>query len=280
MQLEERTGLFPSNDDESTVTAEVDAAIQRDVNLAGLHEDIGESMNLGKDASAWEKQTAADINAMSRGAISKIHADEDSDALTQKFAADVKEAKARLAKPKKTASKESQIEHQADEALKDPQVAAQLKKDAEKAEVDLESALPSAPLEFFQEDSGSDELGEDDEDEDGAGAGMQLMSGSQADVEKAINAQITEQVNQQIGSIPTNTGDADSMKKFEQDKIQAEKFLDARKMKRQKAASDQIKAQLLAAQKELTQAQATTAEADESEGKEETKEAKEESKAY
>merc|ERR1712070_1351274 len=103
------------------------------------------------------------------------------------------------------------IEHQADEALKDPQVAAQLKKNAEKAEVDLESALPSSPLEFFQEDSGSDELGEDDEDEDGAGAGMQLMSGSQADVEKAINAQITEQVNQQIGSIPTNTGDTDSM---------------------------------------------------------------------
>merc|ERR1719502_176304 len=174
------------------------------------------------------------------------------------------------------AHKESQIEHQADEALKDPHVAAQLKKNAEKAEVALESALPSAPLEFFQEDSGSDDLGEDDEDEDGAG--MQLMSGSEADVEKAINAQITEQVNQQIGSIPTNTGDADSMKTFEQDKIQAEKFLEGQQKKHDKAASDKIKAQLLAAQKELTQAQATTAEADESEGKEETKEAKEESK--
>lgn len=266
VQLQETAGLFPRNDDESTITAEVSEAIQHDVNMDGLN-DIGESMKVGTKASAWEKKAAADIENMTRGAIAKIHGDED-DTLMQKFAADVKDAKAAIAEPQKKVDTESQIEHQADEALKDPNVAAQLKQDAAKAQVDFEGSMPVDPLSFFQEDE-ADDLGEDDEAGDSQ---LQLMDGSNDDVEKAINAQITQQVNQQIGSIPAETGDVASMQQFEQDKIQAQKYLAAEAAAPKKSASDKIKAQLLAAQSELNEAQATTAEADESESHEEGKE--------
>jgi len=249
VQLEETAGLFPSGDDEATTTSEVQEAIEREVNLAGLHDDIGESMKVSPHASAWERKAAADINAMSRGPISNIHGDEN-DSLVNKFAADVQEAKARIAGPQKKADKESEIEHQADEALKDPEVAAQLKKNAAAAEVDIET-MTVDPFELFQEDEGADDLGEDDDE----GDGFQLMAGSDSDVEKAINAQITDQVNQQIGSIPAPSGDADAMTKFEQDKVQAQKFLAGRVAEHKQSASDKIKAQLLAAQKELQEAQ-------------------------
>merc|ERR1719267_439988 len=85
--LQEQAGLFPGSDDDTTVEAEVNEAIQHEMNVQDMG-DIGESEGVGKDASAWEKRAAAEINAMSKGAISKIHAQED-DKLTSKFQADI-----------------------------------------------------------------------------------------------------------------------------------------------------------------------------------------------
>merc|ERR1719421_664895 len=133
--LQEKVGgLFSNDDDQHTVEAEVNEAIQHDVNMDSLN-DIGESMQLGAGATDWEKKAAADINAMSRSGIAKAQLGED-DTLTAKFQKDIKEAQARLATPKKKVSMESEIEQEADKALKDPTKAKALRAEAEKAELD------------------------------------------------------------------------------------------------------------------------------------------------
>merc|ERR1711939_1144111 len=53
--------------------------------------------------------------------------------LTSKFQSDIAEAKRQMAGPQKKADTESEIEKEADEALKDPESAQKLKQDAEKA---------------------------------------------------------------------------------------------------------------------------------------------------
>jgi len=268
--LQESTGLFHDDDDESTVTAEVTEAIQHDVNMDNL-DDIGESLHLSAGATDWEKKATADINAMSRDAIGKINLGED-DKLTSKFEDDVKEAKARLAGPKKQVSSESEIEKEADEALKDPAKAKELKAEAEKAELDLESGAAGVSS-FIQEDTNSnddddDDLGDDDDDER-----LALLGGSDEDVSNAINAAITQKVNLQLGSIPTDVGDSDTLNKFEEDKVEAQKFL-ASKPENKEKASAEIQKQLKAAQEALTQSQESDAQADEAEEGQATKEEK------
>merc|ERR1711939_526743 len=150
--------------------------------------------------------------------------------LTSKFQSDIAEAKRQMAGPQKKADTESEIEKEADEALKDPERAQKLKQDAEKAELDIESG-GAIPMSFLQEESDTDDaadIGEDDEfgdDEDS----FALMGGSTADVEKAINAQISQKVNLQLGSIPdVSAQDGDALNRFEQDKQEAAKFLAAK----------------------------------------------------
>merc|ERR1711968_301650 len=245
--LQEKVGgLFSNDDDQHTVEAEVNEAIQHDVNMDSLN-DIGESMQLGAGATDWEKKAAADINAMSRSGIAKAQLGED-DTLTAKFQKDIKEAQARLATPKKKVSMESEIEQEADEALKDPTKAKALKAEAEKAELDLETNTAGLGVaSFIQESTNTD----DDDDEEQ----FQLMGGSDEDVSKAINDAISQKVNLQLGPIPVNTGDDDVMKQFEEDKVEAQKFLDQRAKAEKDKANAQIQKQLKEAQAALTQSQ-------------------------
>jgi len=276
--LQETSGLFPKTDDEATVTAEVNQAIQQDVNLDGLN-DIGESLSLKTGASSWEKKAAADINAMSRDGLKNIKTEQDN--LTSKFQEDIAEAKRRLAGPQKKVETESEIEKEADKALKDPQNAQKLKEEAEKAELDMESGV-AIPMNFLQEDihtddeadiGDSDDIGDDNgfPDEDSQFA---LMGGSPEDVEKAINAQITQKVNLQLGSIPVDSEDGASLKQFEEDKAEAQKFVESKPEDKEKASAD-IQKQLAAAQAALKESQEAATEAEQTEeGKEEKEKSK------
>jgi len=260
--LQVSTGLFPQGDDQATVTAEVNEAIQHDVNM----DDIGEAPEIGDHATDWEKKAAADINAMSRGAIAEVNAKVD-DPITDKFQRDADEAKKIIAGPKKKATTESEIEREADEALKDPSNAKKLKQDAEKAEVDLESGFIPTPVEFIDEGSDQDDdLGEDDDDSQFA-----LLGGSEADVAKAITAQITQKVNLQLGNMPDSSEDTAALQTFEEDKAEAEKFLAMKQKKRD--ANKKIMEEMAAAQKELNQSKESTQELDSRENNEEKKEA-------
>lgn len=253
--LQEKVGgLFSNDADQHTVEAEVNEAIQHDVNMNSLN-DIGESMQLGADATDWEKKATADITAMSRTGIAKAQLGED-DTLTAKFQKDVKEAQARSAAPKKKVSMESEIEQEADKALKDPTKAKALRAEAEKAELDLETNTAGFGVaSFIQEstntdDDEDDDLGEDDDDEQ-----FQLLGGSDEDVSKAINDAISQKVNLQLGSIPVNTGDGDAMKHFEEDKVEAQKFLDQKAKAKKDKVTAEIQEQLKEAQDALTQSQ-------------------------
>lgn len=254
--LQEQAGLFPASDDEATVESEVNEAIQHQMNQQSMG-DIGEDDGSKDSASKWEKRAAAEINAMSKGAIGKIHADED-DTLSQKFQDDIDQAKKMMASPKKKAATESEIEKEADSALKDPANAKQLQEDAEKAELDMQPGV--APVEFIQEREDSDDLGEADDDADEVDDQFQLMGGSTDDIEKAINARIGQQVSQQLGSSGEDYVDGNALQKFEKDKTQAQNFLSA---KVKQSAADKIKAQLAEAQKAMEESQASMEEGDE-----------------
>ena len=147
---------------------------------------------------------------------------------------------------------ETAVEQAANAALKDPKAAAALKAQAEKAEVDISTFIPSATS-LLQEapEDGADDLGESDS--------VGLMSGSDADVAKMINDQISAQVNNQLGGISTNSGDADMLTTFEQDKAQATEYLDAKAEAKKKAASAKaaavVKAMLAEAQQHMDSSQ-------------------------
>merc|ERR1711935_13432 len=142
----------------------------------------------------------------------------------------------------------------------------------EVAEVDMESGFPD-PVVFIDTSSDdSDDLGEDDGDSD-----FQLMDGSDADIAKAIQQRIGQQVSTQLGSIPVQTGDVDSLKQFEQDKVEAEKFISMKKVKsKQDIASKQVMEEMAAAQKELKESQESNEELDK---REDTDEGDERTKA-
>merc|ERR1711988_1249545 len=180
--------------------------------------------------------------------------------------ADIDQAKKMMAGPKKKAETESEIEKEADSALKDPANAKQLQEEAEKAELDMQPgvAVPT-PLEFIQESEQGDDdtnLGEadddaeDDEDDDG----FQLMGGSSDDVAKAINARIAQSVSQQLGSSSTDYVDGNALQQFEKDKTEAQKFLSTRA---KQSAAYKIKEQLAEAQKAMEQSQASMEEGNE-----------------
>ena len=99
---------------------------------------------------------------------------------------------------------------------------------------------------------------EDDADL-GESAGVGLMSGSDSDVAKMINEQITAQVNNQLGAIPGDVGSTDMLTQFEQDKAQASEFLEAKDKAKKKAASDKaaaaVKAMLAEAQQHMKSSQ-------------------------
>lgn len=274
--IQESSGMFPSGDDESTVSAEINEAIQHDVNMDAVN-DMGNDMGLGESlksgATSWEKKAAAAINAMSRTELAKVQPVQD-DALTAKFDMDIKQAKVAMAGPEKKVTTESKIEQEADEALKDPKSADKLRKEAAQAEMDMASGIGIiTPTAFIQEgaskDTDTEDIGEsdddfegDDEDEDD---GMALMGGSDADVAKAINAQISQSVNSQLGSIPSVAEDGAALQKFEEDKMDAAKFLEEKSKAKQdkKDANEEIKKKLAEAMASLTKSQALTASAEE-----------------
>jgi hypothetical protein len=250
--LQESAGLFPQADDDSTVESEVNAAIEGDVNLDNMGQDMGESMH--EKASTWEKKAMADISAMSRNGMKKVHV-ATNDPLTAQFEADAEKAKMAVATPKQQkVSRESEIEREADEALKDPKKARELEAMATKAELDLQTTMPDA-MSFIQEGSNDDEDDENFTDDEDDVPGLSLMSGSDEDVEKAIMGQISQQVNTRLGSIPVDTGSSEDFKQFTEDKEEAAQFVDTEKNEQKQAAA---KKQIAKAMKEAQQALSTS----------------------
>jgi len=243
-------GLMPDSADETTVEAEVNAAISHDVNLDSMGQDVGESMD--EHASSWEKKAAADINAMSRDALKRVHVPEN-DAVVDKFQQDVQAAKMAIATPKqREVSTETDLEREADEELKDPKKAKELLEESAQAEMDL-----AGPMSFLQEDEDDDADFTDDEDDVD---GLALMGGSDADVEKAIMGQITNKVNTQLGGMPVNSGTTEDLEKFAKDKAEAAQFVSTNDPAKQAKIKTQMKIK-----EELKQAQAalTTSQAEE-----------------
>jgi hypothetical protein len=139
------------------------------------------------------------------------------------FQKDVADAKARNSAPAKMKSKQSDIEMAADKALADPAERKALKAAGEKAEIDYDTMLPSA-MSLLQEgpEDEADDLGESD---------VALMGGDDSDVARAINEQINGQVSNQLGQIPTESGDVNVLEQFEQDQQSASAFLMAKQAK-------------------------------------------------
>merc|ERR1719238_2133789 len=216
-------GMFSSDDDEATLTAELDKAIGR-VQMGMSANDLGDSASVEDSAGAtdWGKKAANEIENMSKsemaeiGSVAGISGD---DKLLSQFKKDVEDAKARQGKPAKLKAKKSEIEMAADKALADPAEHKALRAAGEKAELDYNTMIPSA-MSLLQEgpEDGADDLGESE---------FALMGGSDNDVAKAINDQINGQVSNQLGQIPTDTGNVDVLQKFEQDQQQASEFVKA-----------------------------------------------------
>lgn len=228
-------GMFSSDDDEATLTAELDKAIGR-VQMGMSANDLGDSASVEDSAGAtdWGKKAANEIENMSKsemaeiGSVAGISGD---DKLLSQFKKDVEDAKARQGKPAKLKAKKSEIEMAADKALADPAEHKALRAAGEKAELDYNTMIPSA-MSLLQEgpEDGADDLGESE---------FALMGGSDNDVAKAINDQINGQVSNQLGQIPTDTGNVDVLQKFEQDQQQASEFVMAQDKQTPKNAKAQ-----------------------------------------
>lgn len=248
-----QTSMFNAGDDEATLTQEVNEAINGVQTGLQSGTDLGESDAVGEAGTTdWGKKAKAEIEAMSKSELSEITNVGDDDQLTQQFKLDVERAQQATHQKVSMKPSETAVEKAANAALKDPKAAAALKADAEKAEMDISTFIPSAAS-LLQEapDDGANDLGESDS--------VGLMSGSDADVAKMINEQISAQVNNQLGAISTNSGDADMLTKFEQDKAQAAEFLEAKAVAKKKAASSKaaaaVKAMLAEAQQHMDSSQ-------------------------
>jgi len=187
MLQESGGGLLPKADDAATVEAEVNQAIQQDVNM-GTAEKLGEAPKLGARASTWEKRAMAQINAMSASEIDKSRTAAP-DKLSAKFAADVKQASKVLHQPVAKKTKKSMIRDEVAKALASPKQAQKLKQAARQAELDFAN-IPVALVQEQEEPN----IGEDAEDDS-----LHLMDGSDSDVMKAINQQIGTMANDKLG---------------------------------------------------------------------------------
>merc|ERR1719409_187921 len=223
--LEESDGLLPKADDEATIDAEVNQAIQQDVNMDTTAK-LGEVPKLGEGATTWEKKAMAQINSMSSSEIAKTKQAAPSK-LDSKFAADIANAEKVMHKPGAKKTKKSMINSAVKKALANPKQAAQLKKAARQAELDFVN-----PVALVEEKEEPNDIGEDEVEDDH----LKLLSGSDSDVMKSINEQIGTMVSDQLGTMPADTSAAATLDKLEKDKQQASQFLD------DKAKSDQAKA--------------------------------------
>jgi hypothetical protein len=254
--LDIANGMLPQSDDESTVEAEVSEAIQHDVDM-----NVGESRAHEAKGNAWERKTVEAIDQMSSKEISQTNTASD-DKLTAKLEADVKQAKAALAGPQKKKEEKLEVDKEAAQAMKDPKQAKKLRAAATQAELEMQAT--SLPVTLIDESSQGDDLGEDDFGADN----LRLMDGSDSDIMKAIEQQIGSEVSKQIGKVPANTMDTATLKQLEQDKTNAEKFLDQKQKEDKAAAAAKIKAQLEAAQEEMAKAQDADRSAEESQSAE------------
>merc|ERR1711998_199729 len=254
--LDAANGMLPQSDDESTVEAEVSEAIQHDVDM-----NVGESRAHEAKGNAWERKAVEAIDQMSSKEISQTNTASD-DKLTAKLEADVKQAKAALAGPQKKKEEKLEVDKEAAQAMKDPKQAKKLRAAATQAELEMQAT--SLPVTLIDESSQGDDLGEDDFGADN----LRLMDGSDSDIMKAIEQQIGSEVSKQIGKVPANTMDTATLKQLQQDKTNAEKFLDQKQKEDKAAAAAKIKAQLEAAQEEMAKAQDADRSAEESQSSE------------
>lgn len=256
--------MLDANMDDETAMAEMNKAIGR-VQMGMSPDDLGEGSSV-EDAGAtdWAKKTTNEIDSMSKSEMAMVPKIGD-DELVNQFKADVKNAKNSIKLPEQRKAHKTAIDAEATAALKDPKAAAELKAKGEKAEFAFQTSIPlptaMSLIQEAPEDHADEDLGESDDE-------FSLMSGNDDDVAKQINDQIQSQVANQLGSIDTESGSEDVLKKFEQDKTQASEFIEA------KAAEDQKKAKAKsAAMKALAEARAAmerSQEATESAEEEET----------
>jgi len=244
--LEESDGLLPKADDEATINAEVNQAIQQDVNMDGTAK-LGEIPKLGEGANSWEKKAMAQINSMSSSEIAKTKQAAPSK-LDSKFAADIANAEKVMHKPGAKKTKKSMINSAVKKALANPKQAAKLKEAARQAEMDFVN-----PVALVEEKEEPNDIGEDEVDDDH----LALMSGDDSDVMKSINEQIGTMVSDKLGNMPADTAAAATLDKFEKDKQMASEFL-ADKAKRDQAKADakkKVEEELKSAQQDLGESQ-------------------------
>merc|ERR1712159_626493 len=220
--------MFDDNDDDATLMAEMNKAIGR-VQMGMSPDDLGESATVDEAGETdWGKRAKNEIDSMSRSEMAMVPKIGD-DRLIDQFKADVANAKNAIKSPMKRQREKAEVEKEAAAALADPKAEAELKAEGEKAELAMQESLPGAMslLQEAPEDNADEDLGESDEE-------FSLMSGSDDDVAK--------QINDQLSSIDTETGSEDVLEKFEKDKAQASQFVEAKaaedaKKKKAKAAA-------------------------------------------
>merc|ERR1712072_301304 len=120
-----------------------------------------------------------EINAMSKSELAAVPQDDGDDKLIAQFQADVATAKHNIGKKAEVKRTKSKVEQEAEAALADPETKKELVANAAQAEVDLNSAVPSA-MSLLQEGptDGADELGESEDE--GDADQFHLMGGDEA----------------------------------------------------------------------------------------------------
>jgi|ERR1711937_79276 len=232
------------------------AQIEKAISAAELGMDASDTKSLGESSAVsddgdidWAKKTTAEIQHMSTSELAMVPK-EDDDKLIDQFKADVQNAKNAVETPQKRLATKTEVTAEATAAEHNTQLEAELRKKGEEAELDMQESiqLPSA-MSLLQEAPENDadmDLGESDEEN------FALMDGSDDDVAKQINEQISSQVQAQLGETDTDavTGDVDLMKRFEADKASASQFVEteATEKAKQDKAKNAIKKALEEAQ--------------------------------
>jgi len=248
--------LVPSDADDKTAEALIDKAIAHTMDMNALKGAKGLGEVAKTESNDYAKETLASINKMSSSELKDAKSSVD-DTLSSKFAADAKAAAALIKKAAAQSKKAPTKKHE--KKMTAAQIA-KVKAAGRKAEVALSSAtIPVDTISMVENDFGADD--------------MQLMGGSDADVEKAIEAAIGQKTNSELGETPEEPQAATHLMQFEKDKAEAARMVGTIKastpVSKKAAARAKVMKMLADGQKKLASAQEADEDADRREANEE-----------
>jgi len=255
----EEAQLVPDGDDQKTAEAEVNAAIEHNIDMSNLSgaKGLGEVLKGDGGKSSWAKDTLASINKMSVSEMKAV-VPTGEDKNVKQFEADAKAAKAVMAKANKMEAGKKKVSKKKHEKKMSAAQMKKLKAAGEQAEMNL--ASPVLPVSLLETDF--NDIGEDETDM----AGMHLEGGSDAEVQKEINAAIGQQAAQQLGESKVDPAMESNLKKFEQDKVEASRLVETNPVSAKEVARSKAKEQVAAAMKALKAAKQADEDADREEG--------------